>query len=110
MKRRALLVRTITGAVSASVFTATGWLMGTRTLTMQIQNPCPAGCSGGYQYCIENCYTYPTPMCLETGCGSGFCQKWFMRQYGCSGDCSCYCLEEMADPQGCGSCNHPCLN
>lgn len=34
MKRRALLLRTVSGAVSAGVFSAAGWLMGTRTLTM----------------------------------------------------------------------------
>jgi hypothetical protein len=34
VKRRALLVRTVTTAASSGVFTAVGWLMGTRTLTM----------------------------------------------------------------------------
>jgi len=34
MKRRNLLVRTIAGGLSASVFSAAGWLMGTRSLTM----------------------------------------------------------------------------
>lgn len=37
MKRRTLLLRTITSVLSATIFTATGWLMGTRTLTME---PC----------------------------------------------------------------------
>ena len=34
MKRRKLLVRSIVGAASTGVFTAAGWLMGTRTLGM----------------------------------------------------------------------------
>ena len=34
MKRRTVLLKSISGAAAAVVYTATGWLMGTRTLTM----------------------------------------------------------------------------
>ena len=111
MKRLALLIRTLSGAFSAGIFTATGWLMGTRTLTMVQLQPCSWGLNcpeGGYQVCYEICYTYPTPMCLRTGCEQDptfHCKKWSMRQYGCAGDCSCFCLEEMCCPQACGSCS-----
>jgi hypothetical protein len=58
MKRRGFIVRTFTAALSASVFTASGWLMGTRTLTMP-SFPTPGngtannltGCQGGDDNC-----------------------------------------------------------
>lgn len=48
MNRRALIVRTITSAASAGVFTGVGWLMGARALPMTVTpNPVPSCCSGG---------------------------------------------------------------
>lgn len=47
MKRRVLLVRTLTTSASGVVFTAVGWLMGTKTLTMSTSQPPPTPCSSG---------------------------------------------------------------
>jgi hypothetical protein len=53
MKRRALLIRTATGTLSASVFTVVGWLMGTRTLTMiSVPPDCPGGTQCGSAYVV----------------------------------------------------------
>lgn len=47
MKRRVLLARTLMGTVSAGVFTAVGWLMGTQSLgtgwVYQDISTCPGG-------------------------------------------------------------------
>ncbi len=50
MKRRILFVRTLTTGLSASVFSAAGWLMGTKTLTMPTPPPdeVPADCAQGW--------------------------------------------------------------
>jgi hypothetical protein len=76
MKRRALLIRTFVSAVSAGVFTATGWLMGTRTLTMSEENSCEgeewecgqfvykcvgANCPTRAGYCLYNVVKYCCP-------------------------------------------------
>lgn len=46
MKRRILLIRTLTASASAAVFTTAGWLMGTRTLTMGGSGQPPTPCDG----------------------------------------------------------------
>lgn len=55
MKRR-LFLRTLTGAMSAAIFTASGWLMGTRTLTMN----CPCDVLGVNTFTY--CYYGPAPV------------------------------------------------
>jgi hypothetical protein len=98
MKRRDMLIRSFTAAVSASVFAASGWLMGTRSLTM---NPAPpfgtknqvVNCTGGIDLCgPDNCAAQPfcrrslcSPNCAfdtfiwykcqtNPPCSSGFCR------------------------------------
>jgi hypothetical protein len=39
MKRRALIIQTVVGAISAGVFSTSGWLMGAKTLTMPTPTP-----------------------------------------------------------------------
>lgn len=53
MKRRAF-VRTATGVLSAAVFTSTGWLMGTRSLTMGASMPPPDPPSGCSVFCASH--------------------------------------------------------
>lgn len=82
IKRRPLLIRTVTGALSATVFMATGWLMGTRTLSM----PCVCGpgqaCNfwcDGQTFCVQ-CIDQP------------YCKYHWVDYYGCNGGgCACYC-------------------
>lgn len=106
MKRRIFLYRTVTGAVSATIFTATGWLMGTRTLTMP--GPCnPPGYCPPPTTCTENCgelgYT-----CWSEGC-SGSCRAHYNTAVGCNGNgCSCVC-EYRGSWGACGTvCPYPC--
>jgi hypothetical protein len=110
MKRRHLIYRTVATSVSAAIFTATGWLMGTRTLTMSSEPlpPCNGnGCSG--LSCGEACYTYPTPSCVEVGC-SGACRRAWTVEWGCNGwGCPCRCKTTLQMDQ-CGTCSYPCLN
>lgn len=42
MNRRSLIIRALIMPVSAAVFTASGWLMGSRSLTMPPEAPTPA--------------------------------------------------------------------
>lgn len=109
MKRRTLIVRTLTGAISATVFTATGWLMGTRTLTMPVP-PSPCGGSGPCESVPCNaaiCWVFP-PSCIEWQCWQQ-CQTLTTRRWGCHTACECWCYEDYV-PGGCGTCNYPCLN
>ena len=103
MKRRLLLVRTLTGAMSATVFTATGWLMGTRTLTMPT---CP-NCNPG-EICGLVCQSYG-PTCVALDC-VGACRNYWTHSWGCTPTCpSCECA--VTHPMdACGSCTYPCLN
>jgi len=75
MKRRNLIIRTVTGILSASVFSVTGWLMGTRSLTM------PNGIPGPWEYTWYNsCNNNP----IDCNCAdsSGFSCSY---DPGCSG-------------------------
>src|SRR6266508_518501 len=74
MNRRALLTSTVLSAVSAAVFTATGWLMGARALTMPQPAPSPwpcppqtpcEGCGGIY----TGCNIFTPAECVGSGCG-----------------------------------------
>lgn len=109
MNRRKLLVRTLTSAVNAAIFTATGWLMGSRTLTMATA-PLP-GCNGSGcnpATCKEKCYSYP-PTCVGFDCINA-CRTSTINQYGCDGwGCACYCKETVSFGP-CGGCNYPCMN
>lgn len=101
MNRRTLLVRTVTGALSATVFTATGWLMGTRTLTMECK------CQPG-SVCNFYCDSGPA-YCHSTGCTSMYspCKQSIDHFWGCNGDgCYCYCKVTTTSTQ-CGACG-PC--
>lgn len=70
IKRRGVL-RTFMAVVSASVFTASGWLMGARVLTMPAPGPGTSNnlvnCQGG----IDNCGPvdcYAAPYCRQSIC------------------------------------------
>lgn len=100
IKRRSLIVRTLTGAVSATVFTTAGWLMGTRTLTMEC-NPCPPG-SVCNQFCDDQTF------CVKCAT-QDYCKSLFLDYYGCNGEaCNCYCsvVETPGNCyfRGCGNC------
>ena len=94
MRRRAVLLRGLMIPVSGAVFTATGWLMGTRTLSMGPEAPTPEPGSGIGQTrvsCMSECtlecpagdryMCYPNhtvyleqwKACLSMGCGYGWC-------------------------------------
>lgn len=102
MNRRSLLIRTITGAMSATVFTATGWLMGTRTLTMENCSCYPPGTP-----CNWNCGDLPDE-CWGFECPPNSCKLVIPTKYGCSGlGCACICaVGRTYFP--CGSCQQHC--
>ncbi len=113
MKRRNLLIRTAVGTVSTGVFTAVGWLMGTRTLGMAgtwttlDQVTCPDGqfdCG-----CLESSETqcnWTVSGCGGTGPG---CATWEWERYHCCLAVSQYC-ETRYRIYLCGSCPQPCTN
>jgi hypothetical protein len=71
MKRRLLIGRAFFGAISAGVFSASGWLMGTRTLTMPAwQWTYPSSCISGASDC--SCTVRQGATCvLYTSCPPG---------------------------------------
>src|SRR5712691_2762485 len=89
MKRRALLIRTIATAVSSSVFTAVGWLMGTRSLLMFVPaDPQPACCAGGMQSVGSGFYNG----CIGANCPQkqGVCGQFCVDLH-CASDVGQYC-------------------
>ncbi len=105
MNRRALLVRTVTGAVSAAVFTATGWLMGTRSLTMQVNCSCNPVQLCGLSSCSVNCFP---PVCTSYLCPSPDCRWYYTDCWDCQNLCGCICY--VAHPMNvCGSCGPTCI-
>jgi hypothetical protein len=79
MKRRNFLVRTAVGALSASVFSVTGWLMGTRSLTMgtpgQWVNQWIDSCTGHREDCV--CVNASGSSCsVDTSCPPGNQCRW----------------------------------
>lgn len=96
MNRRTVLAKGVLGAISAAVFSATGWLMGTKTLTMEpgtgtwspyfVFEDCPAGAA--------NC---------SCGCGPGQYTSACHYYAACSGEPSYRCFQE--DTQTCHCCN-----
>jgi len=109
MNRRELVLRTISSAMSASVFTATGWLMGTRTLTMPTIPQCTGAQSCGVWNCIETCFTWPGKTCSHLPCNPPFCANCTITEMGClMQPCTCYC-ELRTSCGSCGGCG-PCPN
>lgn len=105
MNRRALFVRTIATAASASVFTAVGWLMGTRTLTMTVvASPFPACCN---QSVFLNSH-FPGPICANPrlpcppsgGSGQWGQCAWDCYAYNCSTDPATWCYTFCFDIGG----------
>ncbi len=98
MKRRQLIIQTITATVSAGVFTATGWLMGGRALTMPPAPspwPCPPDpgtCGSDCGGIFTGCVIFTSGECVGSGCnklcmykcvsGSGISEYW----YGCTSE------------------------
>jgi hypothetical protein len=105
MKRRVLLARTVTSAFSATIFAATGWLMGTRTLTMPPPGCGDPTCGGGLcgVLCWRYGYTCHVVDCIDT------CKPYNTYGHGCYGaECACLCAI-VTDPGPCGSpCPSPC--
>ena len=109
MNRRGFIARTLTGAMSATVFTTVGWLMGTRTLTMP-----PPQCSGvdpcNGEPCGTLCWTYGHT-CYDDGtCAPGLCKPFTTYGNGCVGaGCACIC-DIFGVPGSCGGsgCTAPC--
>jgi len=83
MKRRSFLVRALVMPLSAAVFSASGWLMGTRSLTMAPpEAPTPPPGSMGQTYVTCSCHDEPDPPCTsrwECRNGVGYWDHW----YGC---------------------------
>lgn len=111
MKRRVLIVRTLTTAMSAAIFTATGWLMGTRALTMPPPqcggiDPCDPG-----SYCSQQCWFYGVT-CHKDTCIYGTCRPYRTYGLGCwpGGSCACICGFDT-QIQSCGQspCNIECI-
>ncbi len=100
MKRRALFIRTLTTAASASVFTAVGWLMGTKTLTM---NPPPTPCSGGIV--VEHS---SQPKCIGAQCPdwAGFC-GYDCYKFWCPGGYYVWACNNETENQCCSAANCP---
>jgi hypothetical protein len=106
MKRRVLLERAVVSSISAVVFTATGWLMGTGSLGMGPMPPADGGCS---HIATRNAYVFCNP---GVGCGSHMC-AWVCDGtsgtiwYGCTDEdppCSTgYCGWENISP--CDKCD-----
>jgi hypothetical protein len=107
MKRRALIIRAITGSVSAGVFTATGWLMGTRSLTM-------AGDGTWTSWYVDTtCSEYGTtcgcrdeilPHCeVANNCTPPNCYEWDLEQVHCCDLNGVACKWRTRSLQ-CGSC------
>jgi hypothetical protein len=93
MNRRSLLLRTLMLPVSAAVFSASGWLMGTRTLSMfeaptpppgsgtgQSKRTCPDFCDLDCAFrirCVNGHYFVDEwSGCTNHGCPYGWCQ-WY---------------------------------
>lgn len=108
MNRRRLLIRTLTGAFSATVFTATGWLMGTKTLTMPQPPPdCGQGCVPPNE-CDSICWHYPGWACVSTGCTNQLqaCRPSYADGLGCDYFCTCLCGTSWTY----GTCGQDCSN
>lgn len=87
MKRRSLLYRALVIPVSAAAFTASGWLMGVRALTMppppEAPTPPPnVGVGQTYLVCGD-CLDEPSAPCATRwSCVNGF--GWQDRWWGCA--------------------------
>ncbi len=109
MNRRDLVLKTMYSALSASVFTATGWLMGARTLTMPTIAPCSGSQVCSASLCIETCFVWPGQTCSPLPCAPPYCANCTTTEMGCMMQpCNCYCELRMSCG-GCGGCG-PCPN
>ena len=99
MNRRKFLARTILTSMSATIFTATGWLMGTRSLTMNQPGPTPPSDGG----CIHQVAGPNWITCVQgSGCSSTMCA------YVCfEGNAEIWwgCTNQSANPCSEGYCN-----
>jgi hypothetical protein len=83
MNRRTFIGRTILTTASAIVFTASGWLMGTRTLTMYQGGPTPppgGGClnqAAGPSWVTCNGVTGCSARMCAYVCNGGWEQIWW---------------------------------
>lgn len=99
MKRRFLLGRTVMSVLSAGIFTATGWLMGARALTMPA--PCPPAVPLPSGCCCE--YT----ACTQVQCGGGTCNHTCV--YCCGGGFHEWwngCTNQSSKPCSSGFCEY----
>jgi hypothetical protein len=121
MKRRALIIQGVTAAFSAWVFTASGWLMGTRALTMptpgpDLPTPMP-GWDVGQEYapcaapedCNVDCQAvFAQCVKISTCQTENKCVQYFFHYKHCyylpcaNGWCQIYSTD-----WGCASCNCP---
>jgi hypothetical protein len=91
MKRREFLAVSLIMPISAAVFTATGWLMGTKVLTMpppEAPTPPPGeGVGQTYINCAD-CDTSEQAYCLihwQCRNGNGWWDEWYgCRSQGCA--------------------------
>ena len=109
MKRRQVLRQSVVGAVSAVVFTATGWLMGARTLTM---DPPPwttyqsEPCANGLFDC--GCRTNSTFECVwSAACPDPGCRRSEWETYKCCFSPGTPWCETRYRLYSCGTCS-PC--
>jgi hypothetical protein len=105
VKRRALITSTFVSAVSAAVFSTSGWLMGTRSLTMYnwTPSPYPDCCYHGWDtgFVYAGCYNRPGGGCPPNygNCFSG-CQDYWCAGTGtlcmtnCTGNMNTQCCNE----------------
>jgi len=104
MLRRKVLLGTLTSALSAVVFTSTGWLMGTRTLNMFVYSRTPV--EGSPPCCVNKCAMFePFGTCVGGTCAPPWpvgqcvasCQEYYCS---CSPPLGSYCGYFCVGPWG----------
>ena len=124
---RRTFMGTLVSAMSAVVFTTSGWLMGTRSLTMPAPTPPPQtatnhevedcveeGCMGCGTRCLPGVFRCEPPLNGAEFCDPGECIEVFYQWWACRGPSSCLCQLGFCQVDGyrgaCGSCDSPCDN
>jgi hypothetical protein len=125
MNRRSLIIKTVVGAISAGVFSASGWLMGAKTLTMPGPTPpdlpTPGPTSGVGQNeapcaapedCSKNCVDTETRCWRISTCPEGQQCVYYLFEYqACIYlQCSQGWCQIWGNGGGCGSTCTPCVN